>query len=223
LVEQARRIVRSDPTHGESLETELARERKLWADFRQKYRQTFIPRDLRPFLRSSGVFLSPSSTEPRFEGFDKFYGCSKGAVHEAVTLYSRRDTDPSSEGAVLTPPNFFCLFDPRASRFTVLRAYRTHLPRGAGQKCLFEQLVSLVDPPGDLKAFTFDKVQNTATYRVFVTTRKDSTLVRDDPCPEDAPLVRLGRRLIRAIGRTPGPVSVTLDPFGFLDLIITVS
>ena len=62
LIEQSRRIFRNAPTEEEALETELSGERQLWADYRQRYREHFIPTALHPFLKSSGIFISPSTT-----------------------------------------------------------------------------------------------------------------------------------------------------------------
>ena len=70
LVEQARRLLGAEPTVAERLEQELSRERALWATFRKRYRDTFVPDDLQPFLDSCAAFVSPASDGVQFDGCD---------------------------------------------------------------------------------------------------------------------------------------------------------
>jgi len=120
LMEQARRLLRAGPTGAEALELEQDAERRLWAGYRERYQEVFVPDVLRPFLGSCGLFLRPVADRGvQYGGFDKYAGADDD---EAVTLFR-----PADGG---TPPNFFSSFDRRDGSFVVERAYRTTLPRG---------------------------------------------------------------------------------------------
>lgn len=220
LVEHARRLLGSEPTDSEQLEAELDRERRLWARFRRRYRHTFVPPELRPFLDSCGVFLGPTSGGVQFPGFEKYAGsCVEGTPH-AVTLF-RRSGEPGGDE---TPANFFATFDPGAGRFTVERCYRTGLPRGAGELCIHEQLESLLgEAPGAMRQLVFDNVQNRATYDAHVAVIEGSTALRDGVRWVDTPLGRLGERVLRRAGFGVAGVRPTLDTFDCLDLGLEVS
>lgn len=214
LVEQARRILGSEPTDSEELEGELDEERRLWARFRERYRTTFVPAELHPFLDSCCAFLGPLDDGVQFPGFQKLGGVARGGVDHAVTLFARRDGPVEGE----TPANFFGTLDRRRGRFTVDRCYRTFLPRGAGELCIHEQLASLLDDPVELRELVFDNVQNTATYEAHVVVGDGGVRVREGVGWQETPLGRLGGRILSRTGRTVIRAHPRLDAFGFLDL-----
>ncbi len=219
LVEQARRLLATEPTEGERLEAELADERALWARFRERYRDTFVPADLQPFLDCCAAFLDRSSEGVQFDGFDKYAGRVDGATRLAVTLF-RRSGEPA-EGE--TPANFFARYEPRAGRLVVERCYRTSLPRGAGELVLDEQLRALVSEPAGLRALVFDNVQNRATYDAHVCRSGGDAALRDGVPWDASPLGRLGGRLLGRSGVTIDRAEPSLDGFGFLDLVLVVA
>jgi hypothetical protein len=221
LVEQARRLLETDHTELEEFEGELAGERRLWADFRRRYRQTFVPAAIHRYMESSALFLRPSEEGALFDGFDKYAGCGEGASREAVTLFVRRGvgegTDPS------TPANFFSLFEADRGRFTVQRAYRTELPRGAGRACLAEHLAWLVPEPAGLRELVWDNVQNSATYQALVDCSGGPARVRADAAGVgELPLGRCSQRLIAGLGLRVVRMRPLLDGFGFLDLVLEI-
>jgi len=216
LVEQARRLVTAAPTQQEALEDELTRERRLWAGFRQRYRDTFLPTELHPFVESSGLFLEPAAGGVQFEGFEKYAAHGDGATREAVTLFRRSD-DSAARG---TPANFFSAFEAATGRFTVARAYRTILPRGAGQACIAEHLAWLVPDPGALRQLMFDNVQHSATYAALVDVSGVEACLRPDVDAQECPLGRLGGRLVAGMGLRVAGLRPALDGFGFLDLVL---
>ncbi len=218
LVEQARRVVQAAPTEQEALEHELSGERRIWAAFRERYRHAFLPAVLHPYVESSALLLSPSDDGVQFEGFDKYAAVGAGAAREAVTLMLRRDAG----GQGRTPANFFCDFEPRRGRFTVRRAYRTDLPRGAGRACLAEHLGWLVPDPAALRELMWDNVQNSETYAALVDGEGDAQRVLADVSPDDCPLGRCGERLVEGLGLRVTGMRAVLDGFGFLDLILEV-
>ncbi len=220
LVEQARRLIRGAPTTEEALQQELGAERQLWAGFRERYRETFVPPPLRPFLGSCCLFVAPAETPPTFEGFDKFHGHASGRCAEAVTLFL--DHGATAGGPPDTPPNFFSAFHAATGQFVVLRAYRTSLPRGAGAACILEHLHALIPDPGALKELIFDNVQNTASYRAHVGERGGVASLRGGVGVHDSPLGRLGARLLAELGLQATGVRPALDGFGFLDLVIGI-
>lgn len=212
LMEQARRLLRAEPTATEALEIEQAAERRLWAGYRERYRQTFVPEVLHPFLGSCGLFLRPVSERgAQYPGFDKYTGLS---ATEAVTLFLG--------GGGGTPPNFFSSFDPHSGTFVVERAYRTQLPRGSGATVIAEHVAQLVPAPADLAALVFENVQNPATYAAHVDTSGEQPRLRDGIGPADSPLGRLGQRILTSRGQLLAAAQPTLDAFGFLDLRLTV-
>ncbi len=211
LVEQARRVLRSEPTEAEALELELDHERALWASWRQRYREAFIPTALQPYLDSCGVFVQPCVEGVQFDGFDKFRGWSPRRG-EALTLFAG-----PGDGA---PPNFFSRYEARHDRFVVERAYRTTLPRGAGKTCILEHLDALVPAGRGPTELVFDNVKNSATFDAHVVLADDGPHLRPDVPWQASPLGRLGHRLLQHRGRTITDVRPTLDAFGFLDLVL---
>lgn len=211
LVEQARRVLRSEPTDLEALEDELAHERVLWTRYRRRYREAFIPSSLRPYLDSCGVFVQPCADGVQFDGFDKYRGWSARSG-EAVTLFS----GPGEA----TPPNFFSRYEARHDRFVVERAYRTTLPRGAGSACILEHLAAVVPADGGPAELVFDNVKNSATFDAHVVDGVDGPSLRPAVPWQDSPLGRLGQRLLQRRGRTITDVRPTLDAFRFLDLVL---
>jgi len=208
LMEQARRLLRAEPTGAEALEAEQDEERRLWAGYRQRYEQTFVPEALHPFLGSCGLLLRPTPDRGvQFAGFDKYAASSPS---EAVTLFL-------APGAG-TPPNFFSSFDGRDGTFVVERAYRTSLPRGSGAEVIAEQTAELVPDPADLRAIAFENVQNQATYDVHVDAAGDRPRLRQGIAPGASPLGRLARRVLATRGQVVTEARPTLDAFGFLDL-----
>jgi len=219
LVEQARRLLEARRTELEEFEQELAGERRLWADFRRRYRQTFVPAALHPYVESSALFLRPSDAGAQFDGFDKYAGCGGGASREAVTLFVRRGAGTDQP----TPANFFSVFEAGRGRFTVQRAYRTELPRGAGRACLAEHLAWLVPDPAALRELVWDNVQNSATYQALVDCSGGAVRVRDDGGGVDElPLGRCSQRLVAGIGLRVAGMQPLLDGFGFLDLVLEI-
>lgn len=214
LVEQARRILASEPTVSEVFEEQAFRERELWSRYRERYRQAFIPAPLHGFLSTSAVFIEPTGEGTRFPGFDKFGGVDlRGNHREAVTLFYADEGDNTQ-----IPANFFGCFDVHRGRFTVERAYRTDLPCGAGRAIIAEQIRALVPDLGQLREFEWDNVQNLATYQVFVDDEGDSPRLRPTVDVAQAPLVRVGRRILESVGLNSTGVTPTLDQFGFMDL-----
>lgn len=220
LTEHARRLLRSEPTAIEALEQELAAERKAWIDFRRRYRQSFVPADLHPFLRSCAVFIESDPGGVQFEGFGKFTGRSDGPHREAVTLFVRT-ADPPVEEEGYVPPNFFSFFDEARGEFEVRRAYRTVLPRGGGTDCVHEHLTVLVRDLGRLRRFGFDDVQNRPTYGAYVTSG-DPPRLREPSAIDATPLGRLAQRVLSRVGMEPVEAEPALDPFGALDLAFPV-
>lgn len=217
LVEQARRLVQSEPTDLELLSDELTSERKLWADFRRKYRETFVPESLHPYLDDLAVFVAPSVESPVYDGFDKYTGYGQGRKSEAVTLFDPH-RDPACNRGFELVPNFFTAYNHEERRFIIHRAYRRDLPQGAGEECLFEHMTVFTEGSLRLAKLTVENVQNAATYAVFVSDQEGQKTVVEDPKIDNAPLVRLGNRLIERFGGTVNDVSVNLDSYGFLDL-----
>jgi hypothetical protein len=211
LVEQARRLTRSEPTELEALEGELNRERGLWASYRERYREAFVPPALQSYLDSCCVFVQPSADGVQFHGFDKYRGLSP-TRGEAVTLFSG-----PGDG---TPPNFLSRYEPRQDRFVVERAYRTTLPRGAGLGCILEHIDALVPEDGGPAELVFDNVKNSATFVAHVQVCDGVPSLRPGVDGADSPLGRLGQRLLARRGRTVVGVRPTLDAFGFLDLTL---
>lgn len=211
LVEQARRLTRSEPTELEALQGELDRERTLWASYRKRYREAFVPTALQPYLDSCAVFVQPSAEGPQFTGFDKYRGWS-ARTGEAVTLFA----GPGGG----TPPNFFSRYEARSDRFVVERAYRTTLPRGAGMDCILEHLDALVPEDRGPAEFVFDNVKNSATFDAHVEVRDAVPRLRSGVGCTDSPLGRLGQRLLQHRGRAVVGVRPTLDAYGFLDLTL---
>ncbi len=214
LVEQARRILGSEPTVSEVFEEEADRERRLWSRYQERYRQAFIPAALHGYLSTSAVFVEPTGEGAQYPGFDKFVGQDlQGNRREAVTLFHPQDK--SVEDPV--PANFFACYDVRRGRFTVERAYRTDLPRGAGCTLIAEQIRALVSDESPLREFEWDNVQNQPTYDAFVEDEENPRL-RGEADPESAPLVHIGRRILAQVGSSSVQTTPTLDRFGFLDL-----
>jgi len=219
LLEHSRRLFRAEPTRMEALENELETERRLWSGYRRKYRDVFIPESLHSFLDSSGVFLSPSCDGPLYDGFEKFFGKTGGMTREAVTLFHHRSTCGEDKDFQV-PPNFFSTYDTARGWFRVLRAYRTDLPRGAGEECITEHVEQIVRKPDELKCLVFDNVQNSDTYSVSTRPSEDGAVIRDSFNPVEASLVRLGQRILRRFGLEPAGITAELDGFGFLDILV---
>ncbi len=211
LVEQARRLTRSEPTQLEALEGELDHERVLWASYRERYREAFVPARLQPYLDSCAVFVQPCTDGAQFSGFDKYRGWSARSG-EAVTLFAG-----PGDG---TPPNFFSRYERRPDRFVVERAYRTTLPRGAGMDCILEHLDVLVPPDRGPAELVFDNVKNSATFDAHVEVVDGAPRLRTGVTGADSPLGRLGQRLLERRGRAVAGVRPTLDAYGFLDLTL---
>ncbi len=222
LVEQARKLVSSEPTDTERLRDELKSERRLWAEFRQQYRETFVPDCLHPYLVDLAVFLAPSADGPIYKGFDKYSGCKDGNRVEAVTLFDPHRVDEAGETGA-PPPNFYTSYIKRERHFIVHRAYRSELPRGSGEACLFEHIKFMAGSPPKLDGLSFENVQNSETYNIFVVTEEGDTRESVNPDVNDAPLVRLGRRLMARIGITDLDVRVALDSYGFMDLHLSIA
>lgn len=212
LVEQARRVLRAEPTQLEALEGELDRERAVWARYRKRYREAFVPTALQPYLDSCAVFVQPCAEGVQFPGFDKYRGWSV-RTGEAVTLFA------GSGGG--TPPNFFSRYEAHGDRFVIERAYRTSLPRGAGMDCILEHLDALVAADRGPAELVFDNVKNSATFATHVEVRDGVPHLRSGVGVTDSPLGRLGQRLLQRRHRTVVGVRPTLDAYGFLDLVLT--
>jgi len=221
LTEHARRLLRSDPTETEALEGELAAERRIWVDFRRRYRAAFVPEDLHPFLRSCAVFIGPDRDGVQYEGFAKYSGRTDGPRREAVTLFVRSGEPPADEEGYV-PPNFFSFYDEAAREFEVRRAYRTVLPKGAGTDCVHEHVTRLVRDNDRIDRFGFDDVQNRRTFRAYVEERDGKFALRALPAPTETPLGRVALRVLSRVGLEPAEARPALDPFGALDLIFTV-
>jgi hypothetical protein len=221
LAEHARRLLRSDPTELEALEEELARERKAWVNFRRRYRATFVPEDLHPFLRSCGVFIGPDETGVQFNGFDKYAGQTEGVRREAITLFVRSGDPPEDEEGYV-PPNFFSFYDEPHRQFEVRRAYRTVLPRGAGTECVHEHVTRLVPQVSELERFGYDDVQNRPTFNAFVGETEGVMRLRASPPIESTPLGRVAMRVLASLDLEPVDTLPTLDRYGTLDLDFSV-
>jgi hypothetical protein len=218
LVEQARRLLGAEPTAAERLEQELSRERALWATFRERYRDVFVPADLQPFLDSCAAFLAPARGGVQYDGCDKYVGRIDGRSPQIVTLFRPAGEEHVDE----TPANFFARHEPASGRLTVERCYRTFLPRGAGEAVIHEQLTALVAAPADLRELVFDNVQNRATYDAHVDRVETGTVVRPGVSWDASPLGRLAGRVLARSGRVVDGAVPRLDGFGFLDLVLSV-
>ncbi len=218
LVEQVRRLLRASPTERERLEDELGTERSLWATYRRRYRETFVPDALRPFLDGCAAMLSPRTDGVQFAGAAKYAGTSRGAEAEAVTLFAAEDGVVPEADARPTPANFFTSYRRGDGRFVVRRAYRTFLPRGAGRAVLAEQMKWLVGDGSAPRELVFDNVQNRATYEAHVRRDGEARTLRPGVGAEETPLGRLGLRLLAPYGVVGVEARPVLDGFGFMDL-----
>jgi hypothetical protein len=223
LVEQARRLLHSAPTGEEALEKELTRERQLWADYRQRYRKCFVPAELRPFLNSSALFVSPSTMGVQYDGFEKYSGHSRGTPREAITLFYNATTDEATQDSATTPANVFTSFDEQSGRFVVQRVYRTDLPRNAGRDCILEHISLLIPGITDLRELVFDNVQNRKTYDAHVITDRNGVFrLRQNVALDHTPLGRFGLRILTSLSLKVASILPVLDGFGFLDLHLIV-
>ncbi len=213
LIEQARRLVQATPTEQEKLVDELISERKLWSEYRQRYRESFVPAKLQPFLDGCAAFIRPAEDGVRYEGFEKYAGQTEGRQREAATLFV-----PIGDKAKEAPPNFFSNFEEARGRLQVRRCYRTVLPRGAGTACMVEQVRALVPTPANLRALAFDNVQNRATYAAYVDNHGEERRLRETVDIGDSPLGRLASRILIECGLTPDVPRPCLDTYGILDL-----
>ncbi len=223
LVEQTRRLLRAEPGTLESLESELEQERDLWSDYRKRYRNSFIPSHLHPYLKSCSVFLAPSRKGVQYRGFDKYTGHRSGRLGEAITLFSPDSPACSGKGWTGTPPNFFSSFKRQTGEFIVLRAFRTGLPRGSGLACIMEHVRTLVPEPGMLERITFDNVQNRPTYEACVASEGNGPRPIPGARALDTPLGRLGKRILDELSIPLHRIHTSLDPYGMLDLTLFVS
>ncbi|MBW2277828.1 MAG: hypothetical protein JRF63_10070 [Deltaproteobacteria bacterium] len=221
LSEHTRRLLRSEPTDIEALETELAAERKAWAGFRRRFRATFVPEDLHPFLRSCGVFISPDRDGVQFDGFDKYSGLARGPRREAITLFVRNGEPPDDEEGYV-PPNFFSFYNEAHCDFEVRRAYRTVLPKGSGTDCILEHVERLVPDIGELEQFGFEDVQNRPTYGAYVEDLDGDLRLRDLPGIDATPLGRVAIRVLAKLGLELNEELPNLDPYDVLDLSFSV-
>ncbi len=213
LLEQARRLVQVAPTEQEALMEELIAERKLWSEYRQRYRESFVPSELQPFLDGCAAFIRPVEDGIQYDGFEKYTGHTKGRHREAATLFV-----PIGDKEGEAPPNFFSNFEEARGRFQVRRCYRTVLPRGGGTACMIEQVRTLVPNPADLRALAFNNVQNRSTYDAYVDNPGEERRLRDRVEIGDSPLGRLASRIFVGCGLTPGMPQPSLDTYGILDL-----
>ena len=218
LIEQGRRIFQAERTEVEELETEQSQERSLWRQFRERYRDTFVPPRLKPFLKSSSVFVHPSQEGVQYPGFDKFMGWRSGSQGEIVTLFLRTSEIPEKPESV--PPNFFSTYDRKRASFVIERAFRTDLPKGAGGACLVEQIQTLVLDAGNaLKTLRWERIQNTPTIAAYVHQGEEGAVLVDGNVGVDAtPLGKVGQKILAALGYRVVTIRPKLDAFGFLDL-----
>lgn len=226
LTEHTRRLLSTALTDAESLELELEVERSIWSDYRKRYRNSFVPTVLHPFLKSCALFLEQSTEKPQFSKYVKYFGAtdskSKAQRLEAVTLFAPLADRNYDELSPVTPPNFFSEFDNVTGQFVVKRAYRTHLPKGAGTECILEHIRAIVSKPEKLRTLAFDNVKNSATYNVFVTQSDSAPTLNPRPAEDRAPLVRVAKKILKELGLEPAAPTATLDTFGFLDLSVPV-
>jgi hypothetical protein len=223
LVEHARRLIRTTPTEAEALENELTQERQLWADYRERYRDQFIPAMLRPFLRSSAVFVSPSTIGVQYEGFKKYSGHSSGTAREAITLFYKVNVDETVGGKAPTPANIFTSFNENNGRFVVRRVYKTDLPRDAGRACILEHISLLLPDTTQLRELIFDNVQNRKTYDAHVIVAENGGFqLRQNVDIEHTPLGRFGLRILTSLGLKAASIRPILDGYGFMDLHLIV-
>jgi hypothetical protein len=223
LIEQARRLIRSAPTEEEVLERELTRERQLWTAYRQRYREHFIPAELRPFLKSSAIFISPSTTGIQYAGFEKYSGHSQGTPREAITLFYNLTVDETARDGAAIPANVFTSFNEHSGRFVVQRVYKTDLPRNAGRDCILEHISLLIPEITDLRELVFDNVQNRKTYNAHVITdRNGVSRLRQNVSLDHTPLGRFGLRILTSLGLKAASVLPVLDGFSFMDLHLIV-
>jgi hypothetical protein len=223
LVEHARRLLRSAPTQQEALERELAQERRLWAAFRERYREHFVPAALRPFLASSSLFVCPSTTGVQYDGFEKYTGHSNGFLREAMTLFHKIPTGETVGEKLATPPNIVTCFDEHNSRFVVYRVYKTDLPRNAGKDCILEQIALLIPDLSSLRELVFDNVQNSKTYETHVIREGNGIRrLRENVDIDQTPLGRFALRILSDLELKAASIRPVLDSFGFLDLHLKV-
>ncbi len=223
LVEHTRRLLGAEPTREQALEQELKKERSLWADYRARYRESFVPIELHSFLKSSPIFLSPTSTGIQYDGFEKYAGHSLGTKREAITLFTKQGTDKEDSQNATPPANTLTSFDEVTGRYTIHRVYRTSLPKKAGKACILEHISLLIPNLQQLLELVFDNVQNRKTYDAHVISeQKGDRCLRSLVRPEDSPLWRFGLSILKSLDLKAGPVRPALDGFGFLDLHLTV-
>jgi hypothetical protein len=223
LVEHARRLLRSAPTEQEALERELAQERRLWAAFRERYRERFVPPELRPFLRSSSLLVSPSTAGVQYAGFEKYTGHSNGPHREAMTLFHKTKVDETAQDKTAIPANIFTSFTENNGRFTVYRVYKTDLPRNAGKDCILEHIALLSPDLSALKELVFDNVQNSKTYDAHVIRDRNRVCrLREDVGIDQTPLGRFSQRILSDLGLKAASIRPVLDSFGFMDLYLKV-
>ncbi len=223
LVEHARRLLRSAPTAQEALERELARERRLWADFRERYREHFVPPELHPFLGSVSLFVSPSTAGVQYAGFEKYTGHSNGPHREAMTLFHKTNVDGTTRDRPAIPANFFTSFNENNGCFMVYRMYKTDLPRNAGKDCVLEHIALLIPDLSALQALVFDNVQNSKTYDAHVIRDRNGVCrLRENVAIDRTPLGRFSLRILSDLGLKATAIRPVLDSFGFMDLHLKV-
>lgn len=215
IVEWARRLVNTEPTDLESIEAELETEAYLWNTFQHRYRETFIPDELHPYIRCTPVMVSPDETGVQYQGFQKFSGVNEGACSEAVTLFH------NPAGPTGNAPNFFTRYKRRGNKVVIARAYRIGLPPGSGTNCIKEHITRLCDNPRRIQQIYIDNIQNSATYNTCVerTNSQQQWKARENANPVKTPLGKLATRLAQSCGLIISSVQMSLDEYGFLDLI----
>ena len=216
LLEWVRRLIKADPTDLESVEDELMEESRLWAEYRERYTDIFIPDVLEPYLSKTAALVSPDKEGLQFEGFQKYTGIYKGLGEEAVTLFY------SSAGPSDRAPNFFTRFEKRLESLIISRAYRMDLPPGAGSACLSEHIAWLCPEPSHIRRICMDNIKNPVTFDACVTISsegKKKWQLRDGADLLDTPLGKLAKKLSDRAGLNIMSSKATLDGFGFLDLI----
>jgi hypothetical protein len=216
LLEWVRRLINADPTDLESVEDEWIEESRLWAKYRERYKDIFIPHVLEPYLRKTAALVSPDKNGLQFEGFQKYTGIYRGIGEEAITLFYH-PLGPSDRA-----PNFFSRFEKRSGSLIIARAYRMGLPPGAGSACLSEQIEWLCPDTSKICRICIDNVKNPVTFDACVKASLDGKKkwqLRDGADPMDTPFGKLARKLADRAGLSIISSKATLDGFGFLDLI----
>lgn len=216
VLECVRRLTNADPTDLESVEDELIEESRLWAEYRERYKDIFIPDVLEPYLRKTAALVSPDKEGLQFEGFQKYTGIYKGVGKEAVTLFY------SPAGPSDRAPNFFARFGKRSGSLIISRAYRMDLPPGAGSACISEHIEWLCPDTSHISRICIDNIKNPVTFDACVkisSEGKKKWQLRDGADPLDTPLGKLARKLSDRAGLDIISSKATLDGFGFLDLI----